>query len=239
MSRNSPTSKFESLGRLGVNIITTGNRPEDREAKAKEIQKETGAKLIPPSDNPDIALGQGTTILEFEEQVQDLCGEGLDAVIMPSGGGGLLTGAALVGPEMGLRVYGAEPEAGGPDLTQGRALGTRVEKISTATVADGLRVPVGRDYFELLRRDDYVADVYTATEDQICSALCLALAELKLVVEPSAVVALAAVLHSARFHASLAKDKGIKRIGVILTGGNVSLDTLLQIVDRHGKAGFQ
>ncbi|KAK6189305.1 putative NRPS-like protein biosynthetic cluster [Pestalotiopsis sp. IQ-011] len=239
MSRDSPTSKIESLGRLGANIIMTGNRPEDRAAKAAEIQRETGAKLIPPSDNPDIASGQGTTVLEFDEQVQELCGEGLDAVIMPSGGGGLLTGAALVGAELGLRVFGAEPTAGGPQLAQGRASGVRVETISTATVADGLRVPVGPDYFELLRRPDYVDDVYAATEDQICAALCLVLAELKLVVEPSAAVALAAVLHCPRFHKCLAGDASLRRIGVVLTGGNVPLATLLQIVNSHGKATLQ
>ncbi|KAK7926696.1 hypothetical protein PG985_003694 [Apiospora marii] len=234
MSRNSPTSKFEALRRLGINIVTTGNRPEDREEKAAEIHKNTGALLVPPSDNPDIALGQGTTILEFEEQVKGLGGEGLDGVIMSSGGGGLLTGASIVGAGTRLRVYGAEPEEGGPCLGQGRAWGRRVESISTSTVADGLRVPVGREYFELLRRSEYVDGVYTATEEQIREAVLLALTELKMVIEPSAAVALAAVLHSPGFHECLARDKGgLRRIGIVLTGGNISVDALLRIVAHH------
>lgn len=111
MSRNSPIGKFEALRRLGINIVTTGNSPEDREEKAAEIQKTTEALLIPPSDNPDIALGQGTAILEIEEQVKEAFGGGgLDGVIMPSGSGGLLSGAAIVGSGSRFRVYGAELE---------------------------------------------------------------------------------------------------------------------------------
>ncbi|KAK6839261.1 serine racemase [Apiospora arundinis] len=220
MSRNSPTSKFEALRRLGINIVTVGNRPEDREEKAAEIQMNTRALLIPPSDNPDIALGQGTAILEFGEQVKELGGGGLDGVIMPSGGGGLLTGASIAGSGAGLRV-----------AVHG---GRRVESISTSTVADGLRVPVGRHYFELLRMSEYVDGVYTATEEQIREAMFLALTELKMVVEPSAAVGLAAVLHSPGFHECLARDKeGLRRIGVVLTGGNVSMNALLRIVANH------
>jgi threonine dehydratase len=230
MSHNSAPGKLESLKQLGVDVFTAGGRPEDREAKAVEIQQRTGALLIPPSDQPEIALGQGTAILELMQQVKELTEDELDAVIMPSGGGGLLTGASLLCKGTGVRVYGAEPQEGGPCLVEGRKKGSRVEMIKTSTMADGLRVPVGQTYFELLRRSEYVSGVYTATEEQIRRAMRVALAELKIVVEPSAAVALAAVLYNRDFHQCLVRDKSLKKLGIVLSGGNVSLDILLQVI---------
>ncbi|KAI0130311.1 tryptophan synthase beta subunit-like PLP-dependent enzyme [Xylariales sp. AK1849] len=234
MSHNSAVSKLESLRQSGVDVFTTGDRPEDREAKAVEIQERTGALLIPPSDSPEIALGQGSAILEFMQQVKELAEGELDAVIMPSGGGGLLTGASLICKGTGVRVYGSEPQEGGPCLVQGRETGSRVERIKTSTIADGLRVPVGRTYFELLRKSEYVNGVYTATEDQIRRAMRVALTELKVVVEPSAAVALAVVLYNRDFHQCLARDQSLKKIGIVLTGGNVSVDVLLQVISSQG-----
>lgn len=230
MSHNSAPSKIRSLKEAGVEVFIAGGRPEDRAAKAAEIQARTGSLLIPPSDNPDIALGQGTAVLEIMQQVKELTENELDAVIMPSGGGGLLTGASLVCRGTGVRVFAAEPQEGGPCLARGRESGRRVEQISTSTIADGLRVPVGPTYFELLQKSEYVHGVYTATEDQIRLAMRVALEELKTVLEPSAAVAVAVVLYNRGFHRRLAEERSLRKVGIILTGGNVSVDVLLQLI---------
>jgi threonine dehydratase len=229
MSHNSAAEKQESARRHGAEVFLCSNRPENRESLAVEIQRKTGAVLVPPSDHPNIALGQGTAVLELLQQIKQL-GENKPAALMvPSGGGGLLVGASIVCRSLGVTVFSSEPEAGGPALGQGRKLGRRVERVNTSTIADGLRVPVGKSNWELLRRPDCVKEVFTATEEQIREAMRLALVGLKVVVEPSAAVPLAVVLYNEKFHEHVAGDANLRSICIVLTGGNLSLEGILDL----------
>lgn len=106
---------------------------------------DTGARLVPPYDHPDIILGQGTLGLELQEQVLELGCKGLDAIIAPCGGGGMLSGVALSAEGTGISVFGSEPSfQDADDGMRGYYSGKRVEKVSSLTIADGLRTPVGK-----------------------------------------------------------------------------------------------
>jgi threonine dehydratase len=232
MSSNSAVTKLESAKGYGAKVFLSGCRPEDREAMAIEIQKRTGAVLIPPSDHPNIVLGQGTAILELIQQVEEL-GEGkLDAVIMPSGGGGLLAGAAVVCKGSAVKVFGSEPQRGGADLARGIKEGKRIEVVNSSTIADGLRVPVGRSNWELLSRTVYVEKVYTVTEQQIRDAMRLVIEKMKMIIEPSAAVPLAAILYNEEFRLRIARDGTLRKIGVVLTGGNTTVSTISDIFNE-------
>ena len=228
MSSNSAAAKLESAREFGAEVFLSGCRPEDREALAREIQKRTEAVLIPPSDHHNIVLGQGTVILELLQQVEEL-GEGkLDAVIMPSGGGGLLAGAAVVCKGTSVKVFGSEPQQGGPGLARGIKEGKRVEAINPSTIADGLRVPVGRSNWELLSKTAYVENVYTAAEHHIRDAMRLVIEKMKVIIEPSAAVPLAVVLYNEEFRRRIT-NRALQKIGTVLTGGNTTISTISDI----------
>jgi threonine dehydratase len=190
----------------------------------------TGALIVPSADDPDIVLGQATAVHEFLAQVVDL-----DAVVVPSGGGGLLVGAIAVCKARGVRVFGAEPEQGGPGLADGLRSGTRRTALDGGqTVADGLRCLTGEANWEHIRREGNVDGVFTVSEEQIREALGLAVRELGDRIEPSAAVALAVVLFSADFARQMAALGAGVRVGVILTGGNIGEEDLMTLVSDSG-----
>lgn len=155
--------------------------------------------------------------------------KGLDAIITPCGGGGLLSGTALSCEGTGIAVFGAEPSfQGADDLRRGFAAGARVERVSSLTIADGLRTPVGRMPWQVMYERGLVKGVYAVTEDEIRAALRLVLERMKMVVEPSAAVPLAVVLYNEEFRAMVEREAGEAGwdVGVVFSGGNVALENL-------------
>lgn len=234
MPEISAPGKVAATKGYGANVVFSGSTSVEREAVAARVMAETGATLVPPYDHPDIVLGQGTLGLEFQDQVAELMVEGakkkgLDAIITPCGGGGMLSGVALSCEGTGIRVFGSEPSfQGADDCRRGLAAGKRVESVSTLTVADGLRTPVGAIPWSIIHDRQLVQAVYAVTESQIAAALRLVLERMKVVVEPSSAVPLAVVLFNEEFRAMVEREAGPEGwdIGVVFSGGNVGLDKL-------------
>jgi len=242
MPEISPAGKVAATKGYGANVVFSGSTSVEREAVAARVMAETGATLVPPYDHPDIVLGQGTLGLELQDQVAELMaegkkeekdgrgrGKGLDAIIAPCGGGGMLSGVALSCEGTGIRVFGAEPSfQGADDCRRGLAAGKRVESVSTLTIADGLRTPVGAIPWSIIHDRGLVRAMYAVTEAQIAAALRLVLERMKVVVEPSAAVPLAVVLFNEEFRAMVEREAGPEGwdLGVVFSGGNVGLDKL-------------
>ena len=186
-----------------------------RETTCAAVVAETGAAFVHPYDNADVIAGQGTASLELLEQAP-----ALDALVVPVGGGGLLSGSCITMRALSpsTRLFAAEP-LGADDAARSLAAGRLVPQTSPATIADGLRTSLGELTWPILR--DHVERVITVREDEIVAAMRLAWERAKLLIEPSAAVALAAAL-SDEFRAL----HGLERVGIILTGGNVDLDRL-------------
>jgi threonine dehydratase len=210
----SPVKKSAVLG-YGGQVVECEPTLADRERTAAELVETTGGTLIPPFDHPDVIAGQGTAALELLEDVPDL-----DAVVAPVGGGGLLSGfcVAARGLNPAIRVFGAEPK-GADDAARSKAKGEWVPQTAPDTIADGLLTSTGQLTWPIIR--DQVERVVTVTDPEIVAAMRLAWERMKLVVEPSGVVPLAAVL-SDEFKAL----DGIRKVGVVFSGGNVNLDKL-------------
>ena len=213
MPKQAPEVKKQAVTAYGATIHWCDNRQSDRERVLKEVQAQTGAHYVPPYDHPDVIAGQGTVALELLDQVSEL-----DAVVAPVGGGGLLGGIALAIKSLRprIKVYGAEP-AGADDAAQSLSRGERLPQLAPNTIADGLLTSLGEWTWPLVR--DHVDGIVTVEDPAILDAMRLIWLQMKQIVEPSGSVALAAVLCD-EFRAQF---QG-KRVGVILSGGNVALD---------------
>lgn len=236
MPKISTPSKIAGTRSHGAEVIFSGSTSVEREALVKEVQGKTGAILVPPYDDFDIICGQGTAGLELEQQYLEAVTEnpdlsvhpdrqsGLDAVITPVGGGGLNAGVATYFSDKATQVFGAEPSfQGADDCRRGLEAGARVEAVSTLTIADGLRTPVGLLNWEVISDKDKVKGVFSVSEEQIKAAMRLVLERMKVVVEPSAVVGLAVCLYNEEFR-RLAEAQGGWDIGVVFTGGNTTVE---------------
>jgi threonine dehydratase len=218
MPDDAPKAKLESTLAYGPRIVFCNRRTESREDIARRISSETGAIVLPPFDHPWIVAGQGTAALELLEQHPNL-----EAIVVPLGGGGLLSGtliaAKAIKPE--IRIYGVEPELAS-DWHQSLAADKRIEIPPPETIADGLRTPSpGTVTFPIVR--DLADCVLLVSEDEIKNTMRFLLTRLKILVEPSGAVAAAAVLHK-----KLPGDS--RTTGVILSGGNVDLSALAMIL---------
>jgi threonine dehydratase/serine racemase len=215
MPANAAAVKRQAVEGYGGRVVLCEPTLAAREATAAAVQAETGATLIPPFNHADVIAGQGTVALELLEQAPDL-----DAVVAPVGGGGLVAGLCVAGQGLSpaLRVFAAEP-LGADDAARSKAAGTLLPQTGPRTMADGLLTGLGDLTWPLLR--DRVECVVTVREEEIVAAMRLVWERAKLVIEPSAAVAVAAVL-SAEFRAL----EGLRRVGVVLSGGNVDLDRL-------------
>jgi threonine dehydratase/serine racemase len=215
MPRTAPAVKKAAVEGYGGKVTLCEPNLAAREEAAAKLVAETGATLIPPFDHPDVIAGQGTAVLELLEEVPDL-----DAVITPVGGGGLLSGCAIAARELkpGIRVFGAEP-SGADDAARSKAAGQWQPQTSPDTIADGLLTSTGELTWPVIR--DLVDRVFTVTDDEIRAAMRLVWERMKLIVEPSGAVG-AAVALSEPFRATA----GARRVGVVFSGGNVSLDKL-------------
>ncbi|TLD24570.1 tryptophan synthase beta subunit-like PLP-dependent enzyme [Venturia nashicola] len=231
----STPSKIAGTKSQGAHIVFSGSTSREREAVLVEVMKEyPDAVVVPPYDHPDIILGQGTASLELQQQAEDL-GEKLDAIIAPLGGGGLLGGTATAMSGTGIRVFGSEPRfQGANDGERGLKAGKRVEDVSTLTIADGLRTPVGLINWSVISDPDKVKGIYSVTEEQIKKAMRLVLERMKVVVEPSGCVPLAVALYNEDFRRLVEKEAGEKgwNIGIIFSGGNTTVEAIGKLFEQ-------
>ncbi|EUC49364.1 hypothetical protein COCMIDRAFT_84745 [Bipolaris oryzae ATCC 44560] len=234
----STPSKIAGTKAQNATVHFSGSTSTEREAVVATVVKDTGATLIPPYDDPNIILGQGTLALELEEQATKLLAQAatgnrkLDAVIAPCGGGGMLSGIATALHGTGIRVFGAEPSfQGGDDARRGVAAGERVTSVKTLTIADGLRTPLGEHNWSVISKQEYVAGLFAVTEDQIKKAMRLVLERMKCFVEPSAVVGLAVVLFNEDFRRLVAREAGQEgwNVGIVFSGGNTTVEAISKI----------
>lgn len=211
--RNAPLIKQRAIAAYGGQLTLCEPTLVARQAEADRIQRATGAVFIHPYDDPTVIAGQATVGTEFLEQVPQL-----DALVAPVSGGGLLSGLCLVAHTLApqVAVWGAEP-ALADDAFRSLREGKLLANTNPATIADGLRASLSERTFGIVRQ--HARGIVTVREEQIISAMRLVWERMKLVVEPSGVVPLAAVL------AAPEKFRG-QRVGVVLTGGNVDLDKL-------------
>jgi threonine dehydratase len=217
MPRDAPVIKREATEAYGAAVILYDPQEQSRETIARELQQAHGTTMIPPFDHLDVLTGQGTSALELGEQVN-----GFDMLLVPCGGGGLLSGCAIAAKGMNRRctVIGVEPEAA-DDATRSYYSGTLQTVHNPATIADGTRTPsLGKLTFPLVRR--YVDAMATVSEEAIQEAVRVLFFRLKLVVEPSGVLGLAALLNG--------KVKAQGRVGIILSGGNIDGPTMTHIL---------
>jgi len=226
MPHDAPARKRAATEAAGARIVGYDRYTEDRLAIARRIAADEGRALIPPFDHPPVIAGQGTAAVELHRQISP---DGLDALFVPVGGGGLLAGVCLATEALapGCAVYGVEPEAG-DDHRRSRAAGHRVDIGVPDTIADGQQVATpGELTWSITNR--LAADFVTVTDAQIVDAMRLLFDAAGLVVEPSGACALAAVLRP-----DLRDELGLtgRRIGVILSGGNVDPDRFEALTGR-------
>lgn len=211
MPENAPEVKLRATRGYGADIVLYDPAEQSREALAAELAENTGMTLIPSFDHPHVVAGQGTAALELFDQAGPL-----DALLVPCGGGGLLSGCALVADAVGTgcRVIGVEP-ARADDATRSFHTGDLQRVDDPDTIADGARTPsLGEVTFPLVLA--YVADMVTVEEEQIVRAMRFLWERMKLVVEPTGALAAAALLEG------VVELQGA-RVGVILSGGNVDI----------------
>ncbi|NND31491.1 MAG: threonine/serine dehydratase [Saprospiraceae bacterium] len=213
MPENAPAIKRQAVEEYGAKIYTSGNRIEDREKKMTEVLQASGASFIHPYNNYDIIAGQATASKELLEDLPDL-----DTVIAPVGGGGLLSGTALTCRyhDEQIKVYGAEP-ALVDDAARSLASGKIEGNFRIDTIADGLRTNLGDKTFAIISK--YVDEILTVEEESIIAAMRMIWERMKIVVEPSGAVPLAAILS----HPTIFTGK---KVGAIISGGNVDLQNL-------------
>ena len=212
MPKNSAKVKVRAVENYGANIVFCEATQEGREAACAALIAETGATLVHPFENEDVMAGQGTAAIELLEDAD------IDLVMCPVGGGGLLCGTAVAAKSMQpkIKVIAVEP-ANADDAAKSFRAGKRIVTKKNFTIADGLRTNVGERNFPIIRH--YVDDVVTVSEGAIASAMRTIWETMKIVIEPSAAVPYAAILEEKI-------DIVGKRVGIILTGGNVDLDAL-------------
>jgi len=213
MPSNSAKVKIRAVESYGAHIVFCEPTEKAREATCAEAIKETGATLIHSFENENVVTGQGTAAVELLEDVSDL-----DVVMCPVGGGGLLSGTAIAVKSMRpkIKVIAVEP-ANADDAAQSFRAGRRLITEKKFTIADGLRTNIGAPNFAILQR--YVDDIVTVSEEAIVSAMRTIWVTMKIIIEPSSAVPYAAIVENKI-------DVNGKRVGIILTGGNVDLDAL-------------
>jgi threonine dehydratase len=213
MPSNSAKVKIRAVESYGANIVFCEPTEEARESTCAEVIKKTGATLIHSFENEDVMAGQGTAAVELLEDIPDL-----DLIMCPVGGGGLLSGTAVAAKSMRpkIKVIAVEP-ANADDAAQSFRAGRLIVTEKKFTIADGLRTNVGEPNFTIIQR--CVDDIVTVTEEAIVSAMRTIWETMKIIVEPSAAVPYAAISER------VIEVRG-KRVGIILTGGNVDLDAL-------------
>jgi len=209
MPEDAPAAKIAACTAYGATIVTYNRFTEDREAIGRRISAESGATLIPPFDHEWTLTGQGTAALELLNEVPDL-----DAMVVCIGGGGLFSGCAIAAHALkpSIRLFGVEPETGNDFYLSVKA-GERTEIPPPPTIADGLRTPKpGAVTFPIVK--EHAEAILLVSDDEIRETMSFLASRMKMLVEPSGAVSAAAVLTGKL-------PAGVKRVGVIVSGGNV------------------
>jgi threonine dehydratase len=213
MPRTAPQAKKDTVRRYGGKITECEPSTTSREETFAKIQAETGGDFVHPYNDPRVIAGQGTCAKELIEQVEDL-----SAVIAPIGGGGMVSGTCLTLSNLApdIKIYAAEPEQA-DDAYRSFKAGHIIADDAPKTIADGLLVPLKDNTWHFVK--NHVTDILIASEEEIVDAMKLIWKHLRIVMEPSSAVPMATILKNPDVF------KG-KRLGVIITGGNVDLDKL-------------
>jgi threonine dehydratase len=218
MPTDAPQSKIDATRGYGAEVVLYDREMQSRDDLAARIAREKHALLVPPFDDELIMAGAATGAVELLEEVPDL-----DALVVCVSGGGLIGGWATAASHMrpGIEVYGAEPETA-DDTKRSLAAGTRVEVKQNPTIADGLRVTApGKLTFPIVQ--EKVADILLVSDDEMVETLTWMLERMKVLVEPSGAAAAAAVRHRKA-------DFQGRKVGVVLSGGNVDLAKLPEFI---------
>lgn len=218
MPQDAPAAKLAATRGYGAEVVTFDRFTEDREAISTRIAQERGMTLVPPYNHQGVIAGQGTAALELLQDVPDL-----DYLFTPLGGGGLLSGTLLSAKAMApaCKVYGVEPEAGN-DAQQSLRKGEIVKIATPKTLADGAQTQALGDLtFAIIRRD--VTDILTASDAQLVESMRFYAERMKIVVEPTGALSLAGARHGGL-------DLKGKRVGVLISGGNVDLASYGQLL---------
>ncbi|KAK6137444.1 hypothetical protein DH2020_028801 [Rehmannia glutinosa] len=223
--KNAPKCKVENVVRYGGQVIWSGATLQSREEVASKVLQETGAVLIHPYNDGRIISGQGTISLELVDQIPQI-----DSIVVPISGGGLISGVALAAKSINpaIRILAAEPK-GANDAARSKEAGTIVTLPETKTIADGLRAFLGPLTWPVVR--DLVDDVIVVDDEEIVEAMRFCYQILKVAVEPSGAIGLAAVLSNSFRNNPSWKD--CKNVGIILSGGNVDLDVLWESLNKR------
>ena len=213
MPRTAPQAKKDAVAGYGARVVECEPSTTSREAVFAEVLAETGAEFVHPYNDWRVIAGQATCSAELIEQVG-----GLDAVVAPIGGGGMVSGTCLTLSSLapGVRIYAAEPEQA-DDAARSFRAGHIIADDAPETIADGLKVPLKELTWHFVK--GHVTDILTASEEEIVEAMKLIWKRMKIVMEPSSAVPLATILKNPETFAG-------KRVGIIITGGNVDLDRL-------------
>ena len=213
MPRTAPQAKKDAVRGYGGRVVECEPSTSSREAVFAQVVAESGAEFVHPYNDPRVIAGQATCSMELIEQVA-----GLDAVVAPIGGGGMISGTCLALSHLapGVKIYAAEPKQA-DDAARSFRAGHIIADDAPETVADGLKVPLKELTWHFVQR--HVSDILVAEEDEIVEAMKLIWKRMKLVIEPSCAVPLAVILKNPEVFRG-------KRVGVVLTGGNVDLDKL-------------
>jgi threo-3-hydroxy-L-aspartate ammonia-lyase len=220
MPEDAPPAKLEATRGYGAEVVSYDRWNEDREEIGRRLAEERGVELVRPYDDPLVMAGQGTTALELLDAVPDL-----DVLVTPVGGGGLIAGCATAAKALrpGIRIVGVEPEAG-DDTQRSLAAGERVRIDVPRTIADGLQAAEpGELTFEVNRV--LLDKVVTVSDDEILEAMAFLFDRMKLVVEPSGAVGIAALLTGRVAAAG-------KNAGVVISGGNVGVTRFAELLGR-------
>ncbi|WP_433988734.1 L-threo-3-hydroxyaspartate ammonia-lyase (plasmid) [Pseudoseohaeicola sp. NH-UV-7] len=213
MPRTAPDAKKAAVRGYGGKITECEPSTSSREEVFARVQAETGGEFVHPYNDPRVITGQATCSLELMQEVEDL-----DAIVAPIGGGGMISGTCLtlsnIAPH--VEIFAAEPEQA-DDAYRSFKAGHIIADDAPVTVADGLKVPLKENTWHYV--SNFVTDVLTASEDEIIAAMKLTWERMKIVMEPSCAVPLAVILKNPEVFAG-------KKVGVIITGGNVDLDKL-------------
>jgi threonine dehydratase len=213
MPRTAPQAKKDAVRGYGGRVVECEPSTSSREAVFAQVVAESGAEFVHPYNDPRVIAGQATCSMELIAQVA-----GLDAVVAPIGGGGMVSGTCLALSHLapGVKIYAAEPSQA-DDAARSFRAGYIIADDAPETVADGLKVPLKDLTWHFVKA--HVSDILTAEEDEIVEAMKLVWKRMKLVIEPSSAVPLAVILKNRALFQG-------KRVGVIVTGGNVDLDKL-------------
>jgi threonine dehydratase len=231
------------IEQTGAMLVSSSNHPDiilGQGTLGLEFQEQVARMVGSGSGRKEGGLeGQGQAEYSFatnaeakENDKAEMKKKGLDAIITPCSGGGMLSGTALSCEGTGILVFGAEPSfQGADDCKRGLAAGKRIESVSSLTIAEGLRMPVGAIPWSIISNPRMVRAVYSVSEEEIKKALRLVFERMKVVVEPSAVVGLAVVLYNEEFRGMVEREAGEEGwdLGVVFSGGNTSIEALARI----------